>query len=81
MRGSNKERAFRARATLERYWKESKNSDPFEGNEQTALTDLLADILHYIVRGPDGLDLGDAERMARIHYDAESAEEAGEVGG
>ena len=64
---TNGKRATRANVTLERY---KQLSDSWRGRDEE-VTDLLADLMHLCHR--EGTNFGEALKLARMHYRAESA--------
>ena len=72
---TNEQRAERARAALEHYV--TSLGEVFE-NSSSEIADLIADCLHLAVELDEGDDpIESTLRLARIHYDAEVAEELG----
>jgi hypothetical protein len=72
---TNEDRAERARAALEHYV--AARDEVFE-NSGSEIADLIADLLHLAVRIDEGEEPVESTlRLARMHYEAESADECG----
>lgn len=61
----NEERAQRGRNAIDAYIVES-------GDDESALTDLLADLMHRSAADCEAENFNDALRKARMHFDAET---------
>ncbi|MGH9808302.1 MAG: hypothetical protein ACRD9W_13765 [Terriglobia bacterium] len=73
---TNEQRAERARVALEHYVTATRE-EVFE-NSSSEIADLIADLLHLTVRLDEGDDPVESTlRLARLHYEAESADECG----
>ena len=71
----NRDRAERARNALHAYIEA--RGEAFE-NSSSEITDLIADLLHLAADLDEGVDPIDSTiRLARMHFDAERAEEGG----
>jgi hypothetical protein len=68
IRPSNRDRALRARAAVTAY---RKAVDTNETDQQTLITDLLADLQHLAAQRPRHTDFEAALYHARRHYSAE----------
>lgn len=71
---SNAERASRAEHLLIFYAYREGRSDELSSSEETVLTDLLADLMHYA--HSMRMDFQNCIDVAQMHFDAEIAEAA-----
>jgi hypothetical protein len=67
---SNGVRAERAGAVLYAYWQAA--GDTYDPVNETTLSDLLADLLHWA--NGEGISFDDALARGRMHYEAELIE-------
>ena len=71
----NRDRAERARSALQAYIEA--RGEAFE-NSSSEIVDLIADLLHLTAALDEGFDPIDSTlRLARMHFEAERAEEGG----
>ena len=71
----NRDRTERARIALQAYIEA--RGEPFE-NSSSEIVDLIADLLHLTADLDEGFDpIDSALCLARIHFEAERAEEGG----
>lgn len=71
----NRDRAERARTVLQAYIED--RGEVFE-NSSSEITDLIADLLHLAADLDEGFDpIESTLRLARMHFEAEHAEEGG----
>lgn len=72
---NNRDRAERARSALQAYVES--RGEAYE-NSSSEIVDLIADLLHLAADLDEGFDPIDSTiRLARMHFDAERAEEGG----